>query len=591
MSKKLSSILLAILLILGIAAVLPMPAKCEATVLKVEPSELHFWSDTTPPGATFTISIIIENVPEPGFYGWEFFLSWTPGVINCTEEVLNLNLWDGNYLGPWVPDPIDNEAGQYHQSLSGRSPGEPEVGTFWLVNLTFVIVEPAPYMGVISTNLTLSPPPGSNYCIGDIEGNEIPHDYQHGAYYYHWAPPTTLPHLEVSPTSYTARELGEQFDINVLIKNVDAGWRLAGVQFVLRYNTTLLDVLNVTQGDFFEPFTTTTWFISQVFEDEGWLRVAYVILDIPSMIPPYGEGLIATIRFNATLQGVFPITYSCDLLLEVDREAGVQSFFANYLAEEIGYDTPINGTYTILPLVLGRRIDVFTQYPDPYGGQGINQPSDMFWPQKEVILYANVTYNEWPEQNKDVAFQIIDPHGNTWAILYARTNATGTAVTSFRLPWTCDDPEYYLGEWTVIATVDIACEIVNDTLTFHYDYLVHIVEITPDKTEYKHCEYMNITVVFESKKMKPMNVTISVTVLDETGVPFGIAYFRVEIGGAEYCHYKQYEDMVSIHVVKWARAGTAKIIVAALNDWPFNGGTIISAPVDPVEVRITAEWA
>jgi len=179
MSKKLSSIPLAILLILGIAAVLPMPAKCEATVLKVEPSELHFWSDTTPPGATFTISIIIENVPEPGFYGWEFILSWTPGVINCTEEVLNLNLWDGNYLGPWVPDPIDNEAGQYHQSLSGKSPGEPEVGTFWLVNLTFVILQ-VPEDGTFENDFTLSPPEGAEYCIADIEANEIPHEYIDG---------------------------------------------------------------------------------------------------------------------------------------------------------------------------------------------------------------------------------------------------------------------------------------------------------------------------------------------------------------------------------------------------------------------------
>jgi hypothetical protein len=63
-----------------------------------------------------------------------------------------------------------------------------------------------------------------------------------------------------------------------------------------------------------------------------------------------------------------------------------------------------NGTLTILGWSLaGRIIDLYTQYPAPYGGQGPDNPSDMFWPQKEVWLYANVTYNWWPVQQKDVA--------------------------------------------------------------------------------------------------------------------------------------------------------------------------------------------
>jgi hypothetical protein len=80
-------------------------------------------------------------------------------------------------------------------------------------------------------------------------------------------------------------------------------------------------------------------------------------------------------------------------------------------------------------------------------------------------------------------------------------------------------------------------------------------------------------------------------VLDETGVPFGFVYVTLPIGGATYCSYKNYTIEVSIHVVKWARAGTAKIIVGALNDWPSNGGTVISGPFPPTEVQILAKWA
>ena len=155
-------------------------------------------------------------------------------------------------------------------------------------------------------------------------------------------------------------------------------------------------------------------------------------------------------------------------------------------------DPSSSGFYSINPKVLGRAIDIFVgqdgvPYPAPYGGQGQNQPADMFWPQKQVCVWAYVTYNEWPEQQKDVAFQIFDPHGTIWGVIYARTNATGYAYTCFRLPWPCDNPEYYLGVWTVVGTVDVACQIINDTVSFHYDYLVRIWKVTADPNNvYKH---------------------------------------------------------------------------------------------------------
>ncbi|MBS7620639.1 hypothetical protein KEJ32_00705, partial [Candidatus Bathyarchaeota archaeon] len=53
----------------------------------------------------------------------------------------------------------------------------------------------------------------------------------------------------------------------------------------------------------------------------------------------------------------------------------------------------------------GRSIDLFTQ-KEPFSGKGLNEPSDSFQPQEEVILYALVTYNNYPVQNKLVAFQV-----------------------------------------------------------------------------------------------------------------------------------------------------------------------------------------
>ncbi len=218
----------------------------------------------------------------------------------------------------------------------------------------------------------------------------------------------------------------------------------------------------------------------------------------------------------------------------------------------------VSGSYSIQPLVTGRAIDVFvgqdgTPYPAPYGGQGPNNPADMFWPQNDVTIFANVTYNGYPEQQKDVAFQIIDNLGNTWGVIYARTNANGIPTTSFRLPWPCVNPEQYIGVWKIVGTVDVACNIVNDTVQFHYDYLVQIWKVTLDKTTYDHTVNNTITatVSYGSQAQQFYNVTITVTGLDETGVPFAFTSKQVTIGGTIFCQYKNFTDVLTLNIPKF----------------------------------------
>lgn len=125
----------------------------------------------------FEVSIIAANVSD--LYGWEFILTWDHTVVNCTLEELNFGIWGtGNYLGPWVSPSIDNVAGEYHQSVTGKAPGVPFDGTAWLANLTFTVVAtsfPA------ATDFTLDKAPGyTAYCLLDISATEIPHLYQNG---------------------------------------------------------------------------------------------------------------------------------------------------------------------------------------------------------------------------------------------------------------------------------------------------------------------------------------------------------------------------------------------------------------------------
>ena len=108
----------------------------------------------------------------------------------------------------------------------------------------------------------------------------------------------------------------------------------------------------------------------------------------------------------------------------------------------------------------GRNVDLFTQK----GGKGYGVPCSPFQLAEEVILYTNVTYNGYPCSNYNVAFQISDPHGNNF-ILYAITNMSGIATTSFRLP-TQNHTGDIFGAWIVLASVNIAEVVVTDTLEF-----------------------------------------------------------------------------------------------------------------------------
>jgi hypothetical protein len=211
-------------------------------------------------------------------------------------------------------------------------------------------------------------------------------------------------------------------------------------------------------------------------------------------------------------------------------------------------------------------VDIYTQYEEGYNGKGLGTPSDMFWPQKEVQLYAFVAFNEWPEQNKDVAFQVNDAHGTIMAIFYNRTDENGITLAKFHLPF--DDPEYDFGEWTVTGTVSIAGKVYNDVLHFKYDYRARLWQdkITTDKSSYSHDEMINVTVEYGTQSMQTFNAFFTVTAIDETGVPFASEWVANLIGGASYGTYANGTLVLNLYIPKFARAGIAELHISILQD-------------------------
>lgn len=288
---------------------------------------------------------------------------------------------------------------------------------------------------------------------------------------------------------------------------------------------------------------------------------------------PQGSGTLATIKFKVIKQAYVDLT--CNLTLfditMLDKDG-----------EEIPYEDPINGKYTILAFSLpGRQIDLYTQYPAPYGGQGPNHPSDMFWPQKEVILYAYVTYNWGPQQQKLVAYEIVDPHGKVWDKKTAVTNAVGIAEVRFRMPWPCDNPESLFGIWNVTATVDIACIVVNDTLRFHYNYLVNIVKVTTDAIEYAHGDTVTISIQVTSLAMQTYSALVTAAIVDELGYSVGFATKVITVKGAVFCTPKTYTLTITITIPKFAAAGLATVHVNCFNKDPTEGGMALCPEFAP----------
>jgi len=422
-----------------------------------------------------------------------------------------------------------------------------------------------------------------------------------------------MPYLQVVPTDTVVGPepvIGKEFTVAVDIKELHFAWKLIGVQFRMTYCDDLLQVVKVEEGPYLGNWAPYgTWFTSYVEPDYYGPHVLVGTMILPNDTgywnPPYpgaetgetGEnGTIAYITFKVLTQLVSwpPENLTCTFgLFDIEM--------IDSTGADVPFEPPVNGTYTCMGTpARGRFIDVYggavnrgygsIPFPAPYGGQGPNQPMDMVAAQSQVTLFANVTYNYWPEQYKTVSFEIIDPHGTTWAKLSAQTDSNGVATITFRMPWVCENATYYFGVWTVIATSEVADVWINDTLQFHYDYLVHIWKVTTDTYYYAHGDTVTITIEYGTHAQQSIYPgVITATILDETGVPIGYTSTDVTLGGAVFCQYANGTVVLTIQIPKFARAGYAYVHVNIFDYDPSAGGSAWCPEYPAVEIYILPE--
>lgn len=194
------------------------------------------------------------------------------------------------------------------------------------------------------------------------------------------------PTLKVEPSLYMAKELGEEFNLNVTIYNIVASLHLIGIHFRLSYNSELLEVVDVSEGDFLPKFNQTSippeTLCMWTTETAGYgshLAVGNILLpnatgDFPGPYPE-GNGTVVSITFKVIYQPVEPESIQVCLL------RFVQVILLDDQGAEITYTTSLSLYESPEPML----------YPEP---SFTYQPE---YPMAGQVILFNATGSEDPD--------------------------------------------------------------------------------------------------------------------------------------------------------------------------------------------------
>jgi hypothetical protein len=175
----------------------------------------------------------------------------------------------------------------------------------------------------------------------DPDVNTISHKDRSGFYEMAALP---YPTLEVVPNMYVALRNGETFEVEVNMKGLDKDWHLVGLQFELRYDTSLLVTKPdwIVEGGFLKAYGNTLFQV-EVENDYGLIGIVLLPDQNGSWTGgfPEGNGTLATFTFKTIYQPVEPQnTSSCTLMLD-------NTILVNDKTEEIPHNTS-DGEFEIL---------------------------------------------------------------------------------------------------------------------------------------------------------------------------------------------------------------------------------------------------
>jgi len=571
MYKKILSVAIVTLLAASIFMGIPLA--------RASPDYIGVWPvsyEGTSVGEEFDIAI---NVSATNLAGFEYKFRWNNTLLEVVDYTLTPP-WAGYFTGTDVITDLGDGRDQHFLGVASLPTtgwtGETTICTY-IFKVKYKPTFPAPdgysLLDLVDTK------------FADPSANPIAHDEYDGEYIIYAGAPT-LPTIYVDPPAKTG-VYGTPFTVDIKIKDLDSAYDLMGWEFWLKYNTSLLDCLDVTIGpflsdfagaygtyglvrfgdDYYPPYSNVT------YEMMGELSAAEVLLG--NHTTPYGAGVLATVTFNVTFETEVYPPPTCPLELYIVK-------LANSAAEPIGRFVE-DGFYTAPYKVLGRAIDLYTEHErwldvwTPYIGEGPNVQADAYSPQENVTLCVKVTYNEDPVCNKPVAFEIHGPENEISNITFTRTaftNSEGIACITFRIPWPCENADDIIfGIWNITACVDIAEVTVCDTLTFEVGWILEITSLElvdsggaamSSVIKGGHA-YFNMTIT--SISMVDRSGVLTVVIYDDLGVPVGFATcnYDTAVNGTEVWNF-------DIYIPTWAYRGTGTAYGNIYTAMPTVGG-------------------
>ncbi len=525
MQKKnvLGSGILITLLIVAIFSVFMSSASAATTMLTLSPATIPTQSLAI--GSTFQVTLHVEEVSR--LWAWSVALSWDPAV---------LELGGATTEGPFLKssgttlffDSVTEETppGVIPELACTRVSSTGISGSGDLATITFNVVGYGSTSISLSSTSLLDPDPAAT-TTGHVE---IQHTAT-GAYFSLPNPssPTPTPTVSPSPTPTpsgsphgpTATFIptnGSTFSIGETV-NFDASQSKPG------YDTTgaseTCPIANYAWRIEFLNGTLVTSFSGQtaslIINASEILRVI-LIVTAPDPTLPSATGFTSTSTTTAVITVEDPSQLS--------------------------------------------NIDVFTSK----GGIGANVAGGVFAPQELVKVSAQVKYRGVGLANKDVAFAIKNPKGEAIGIRVIRTNATGFANVEFRPPWSDTNPESIFGIWLVTASVDVPQRVINDTVSFNFNYIITTKGIQlPASVQRSNNLPINVTI--NSINDTPLWSTLAITIYDEANVPIG--FVTVE-------NTNQIKGNITlsktISIPTWAFPGQATAYIDILTNLPDKGG-------------------
>lgn len=291
----------------------------ELPVVYVDPPEIL----DIPPSQNFTITVKTANIT--GLYGFDIQFRWDPTILDYVSHTAKMPVEtypEGVLYEPVLPikDEVNTTGGTYWLAATSMHPAPSFNGSGTFFEMTFhVKTVGRSLLEIYSSELAYK------------NATSIPHTVEHGVFDNLVPTPAEI-YLDPSKVIDTALTPSNNFTVNV---NLDGVVDLENLEFWLGYNTTILDVANVTADPILQPTA-----VIEIFETEGRMRLA------ASASPPISGNLtLAAITFHVAGTGesildLYNITLIDDWGDPIPYEEPIDGYFSNILKAKLFVDPP-----------------------------------------------------------------------------------------------------------------------------------------------------------------------------------------------------------------------------------------------------------